>query len=362
MKNNLQDTREKRGIRNTHNIISIIFLSLVSIMALSFSIFLLVKNAILQREEAAFRNELDSLSSEGYYTYAEVQKMTEEAAKESEERTRESIKDMIRKKLEAGDGAPAAVRALFPDQLVVGNGGKYFFLPISDEIEHHEFKEDDFELVDNGFIEYVGDNTDLNIKQGVDVSRFQGDIDWEKVKGDGIEFAMIRAGYRGSSEGKLLEDDKFVDNIEGALENGIEVGVYFYSQAVNKEEALEEAQILLDMIEPYHVTYPVVIDIESAETDNARTSELSTDEYEEAAKAFCETVKAAGYKPMIYGNVKSYTLLMDAIDVDDYDIWIAYYGVPLYYPYHFNMWQYSSTGKVNGIDGNVDLNICISEY
>ena len=362
MKNNLQDTREKRGIRNTHNIISIIFLSLVSIMALSFSIFLLVKNAMLQREEAAFKNELDSLSSDGYYSMEEAQRIADEAAKDAEDRTRESIKDMIRKKLEAGDGAISAFRDLYPDQIVVSNAGRYFFVPISDEIEHHGFKDDDFEFDENGRISYVGEDSSLEFKHGIDVSRFQGDIDWDKVKASGIDFAIIRAGYRGTTEGKLLEDDKFIDNIEGAISSGIDVGVYFYSQAVNKQEALEEAQVILDMIEPYDIKYPVVIDIESAESENARTAELSTDEYETVAKAFCETVKAAGYKPMVYGNLKTYTLLMDAVDVDDYDIWIAYYGDPLYYPYHFNIWQYTSAGKVDGIEGNVDLNICISEY
>ena len=123
--------------------------------------------------------------------------------------------------------------------------------------------------------------------------------------------------------------------LKGATENGIDVGVYFYSQALNEDEAKEEVQLILDLIEPYKITYPVVIDVESAESDSARTVNLSTDDYELVVKTFCDMVSKAGYKPMIYGNVKSFTLLMDAIDVDNYDIWIAYYGTPLYYPYHF---------------------------
>ncbi|RKM57073.1 hypothetical protein D6853_03385 [Butyrivibrio sp. X503] len=361
MKNNLQDTREKRGVRNSHNIISIIFLSLVSIMALSFSIFLLVKNARLQREEAAFKKELEAINGGGFYTAEEAQKLADDAAREAREGAEDTLREDFRKKLESGDTAIGVVRDLFPGEIVVNGSGRYFFFPISDEIEHHGFAETDFELSDNGFIKYVGDK-DLDIKNGIDVSRFQGDIDWEKVAASGIDYAMIRAGYRGTGEGKLVEDDKFVDNIEGAIENGIDVGVYFYSQAVNKKEALEEAQKLLDMIEPYNIEYPVVIDIESAESDEARTATLSSDVYEENAKAFCDTISAAGYKPMIYGNVKSFSLLMDAADVDDYDIWIAYYGNPQYYPYHFNMWQYTSAGKVKGIEGDVDLNICITEY
>lgn len=356
------DFRERKGVRNTHNIISIIFLSLVALLALSFSIALLIKNAMLKREEEAVRSELEALNNEGYYTEVETQILIDEAKKTAADETEKSIKNTIQKKLEAGDGTTQTIRSLFPEQIVVASGGRYYFFPITDEVEHHPFSEDDFEFDDKGFLQYVGTDDSIKTRTGVDVSRFQGDIDWEKVADAGIEFAIIRTGFRGTTEGKLLQDDYFEDNIKGASENGIDVGVYFYSQAVNKEEAMEEVQMMLDMIEPYNIEFPVVIDIESAESDSARTANLSSDVYEEVAKVFCEAVKKAGYKPMIYGNVKSFTLLMDAADVDDYDIWIAYYGTPLYYPYHFDIWQYTSTGTVDGISGNVDLNICITDY
>ncbi|RKM57518.1 hypothetical protein D6855_13295 [Butyrivibrio sp. CB08] len=360
--NNSLDTRERRGVRNTHNIISIIFLSLVALMGLSLSIVLLIKNASLQRQEDAVQSELDALNAEGYYTEAEAKELVETVKIETEENTRNSIRNMIQEKLENGDGATSAIRSLFPDQIVVASSGRYYFFPISDKIEHHGFEEADFEVGDDGFLEYVGDDSTVEAKNGIDVSRFQGSIDWEKVAKAGVDFAIVRAGLRGTTEGKLLVDDCFEDNVLGATENGIDVGVYFYSQAVNEEEAKEEVQMILDLIEPYDITYPVVIDVESAESDSARTANLSTDDYELVVETFCKTVKQAGYTPMIYGNVKSFTLLMDAEDVDKYDIWIAYYGLPLYYPYHFNMWQYTSTGRVDGIDGDVDLNICITDY
>lgn len=359
---NSGDYRLRRGVRNTQNIISIIFLSLVALMALTFSIVLLIRNANLQRQEDAIRSELDALNQEGYYTETEATKLVQDAKEVAAEETRNSIKAMIQQKLENGDGATSTIRSLFPDQIVVASSGRYYFFPITDDIEHHGFGDEDFEIGDDGFLQYVGDDSTVEIKNGIDVSRFQGEINWEKVKASGIDFAIIRAGLRGTTEGKLLTDDFFEDNIEGATENGIDVGVYFYSQAVNKEEAEEEVQLILDLIEPYKVTYPVVIDIESAESDSARTANLTTDDYELVVKTFCDMVSNAGYTPMIYGNVKSFTLLMDAIDVDDYDIWIAYYGTPLYYPYHFNIWQYTSSGKVDGIDGDVDLNICITDY
>ena len=361
MSSNSSGNKVKRGVRNTQNVISIIFLSLVSIMALSLCIALLIRNATLQRQEEAVRSELDALNSEGYYTQEEADRLVENAREESEKSTLESVKNLIKSMLESGESPIAAIRALFLDQLVVGDSGKYYFFPITDDIEHHGFTEDDFEFDEKGFLKYIGED-DLQYKTGIDVSRFQGDIDWEKVAADGIDFAIIRAGLRGTTEGKLLYDDCFEDNVKGALENGIEVGVYFYSQAVNEEEVKEEAQMMLDIIEPYDITYPVVIDVESAESTDARTSDMTPDEYEAVVSSFCDIVRTAGYTPMVYGNVKSFTLLMDAASVDDYDIWIAYYGLPLYYPYHFDMWQYTSTGKVNGIDGDVDINICITDY
>jgi GH25 family lysozyme M1 (1,4-beta-N-acetylmuramidase) len=362
MSKNTPDYRERRGVRNTHNIISIIFLSLVALMALILSIVLLIRNANLQRQEDAIRSELEALNQEGYYTEAETQKMVEAARNEATEETRNSIKAMIQQKLENGDGTTSAIRSLFPDQIVVASSGRYYFFPITDLIQHHCFAEEDFEIGENGFMEYVGDDSTVEYKNGIDVSRFQGKIDWKKVKEAGVEFAIIRAGLRGTTEGKLLQDDMFEDNIEGALANGIDVGVYFYSQALNEEEAMEEVQIILDLIEPYQIKYPVVIDVESAESDSARTANLSSDSYEAAVKTFCDAVSQAGYTPMVYGNVKSFTLLMDAADVDNYDIWIAYYGLPLYYPYHFDIWQFTSSGRIDGIEGDVDLNICIKEY
>ena len=223
----------------------------------------------------------------------------------------------------------------------------------------------DYDLATN----LVNDGGNLTYKdgkreaiKGVDLSKYNGNVDFAKLKDSGMGFVMLRLGSRGYGTGKITLDEKFVEYAQNAQLAGLQIGAYFYSQAVNEEEAREEVQMILDLIEPYDITYPVVIDVESAESDTARTANLSTDEYEIVVKIFCDAVKTAGYTPMVYGNVKSFTLLMDAVDVDDYDIWIAYYGTPLYYPYHFNIWQFTSTGSVDGIDGNVDLNIAINGY
>ena len=230
-------------------------------------------------------------------------------------------------------------------------------MPTPDPGPANTYSAEDF-VVAGGFLTYDGDGPSY---VGVDVSAHQGEIDWEKVAADGIDFAFIRVGFRGSSEGKLVEDEYFIDNIEGALENHIEVGVYFYTQAVTTEEAKEEAQFLLDLLEPYDITYPVVLDLEEV-NGKSRTDDMTQEDFTDAAIEFLDTVENAGYQPMIYGNLKTFFIMLDMSRIEKYDKWFAYYQTPVYFPYEFTIWQYSSTGKVDGIKGDVDLNVSMKEY
>ena len=286
-----------------------------------------------------------------------VAEAEERAASEAEIRTREQLLAGIQARLESGEGAASVFRRLYEDKLVVLDAGRYFFLPVSEDIPGNPFLETDWEVDANGRMQYVGTNASVQTRQGIDVSKYQEKIDWKKVAADGIEFAVIRVGSRGSSEGKLMEDETFEDNIKGALAAGLEVGVYFYSQAVDAEEAREEAAFVLDRIEPYDITGPVAIDIESADSAGARTADLSKEGYTETARTFCSVVEGAGYRPCIYGNLKSYALLLEPEELVDYTVWYAYYSQPLYFPYAFTYWQYTATGRVDGIDGDVDLNL-----
>ena len=194
------------------------------------------------------------------------------------------------------------------------------------------------------------------------MSKYQGEIDWEKVADDDVEYAFIRLGIRGYSEGEIMEDETFEDNIKGARQNDIDVGVYFFTQATSVEEAEEEAQYVLDTIEPYKVTYPVVIDVEAVNNSDARTKELTKEERTEYCIAFCEMIKNAGYTPMIYGNLKTFMLLLDLEQLEEYEKWFALYDEQVYYPYDFKVWQYTDEGKVDGIDVNVDLNISFGDW
>lgn len=196
---------------------------------------------------------------------------------------------------------------------------------------------------------------------GVDVSKFQGEIDWEKVAADGIEFAMIRMGYRGYGTGAIVTDPTFQQNVEGALANGLEVGVYFFSQAVSEEEAVEEAEYLLEGIAGYGVSMPVVFDMEMvSESDSARANGLTPEERTAITIAFCQRIKAAGYTPMVYGNPGWLISKVNLKELGDYPVWLAQYYREPFFPYQFQMWQYTNTGRVDGISGNVDLNLCFT--
>lgn len=199
-------------------------------------------------------------------------------------------------------------------------------------------------------------------KQGVDVSSFQGEIDWQKVKADGIEFAIIRLGYRGYGTGRMMLDDYYEANIQGALDSGLEVGVYFFSQAISEEEAIEEAQVVLENIRKYNVTYPIIYDAEEIPSDTARTDGLTVRQLTDNAIAFCKYIEAAGYSSMIYSNKRWLLTKLDLERLIDYDIWFAgYINIPEY-PYDFKIWQYTESGSVDGINGNVDLNISFMDY
>ena len=191
---------------------------------------------------------------------------------------------------------------------------------------------------------------------GIDVSKWQKEIDWDKVKNEGVDFAIIRCGYRGSVTGSLVEDPYFEQNIKGARAAGIKVGVYFFTQAVNEVEAVEEASMVISLVRDYELQYPVFIDTEGA-GGNGRADSLNVEERTAVCEAFCTTVKNAGLEAGVYASRNWYNNKLTVSTLESYAIWLAEYrSVPLYQGY-YQMWQYTSKGKINGINGNVDLNV-----
>lgn len=197
-------------------------------------------------------------------------------------------------------------------------------------------------------------------RAGVDVSYAQKEIDWNKVKAYGIDFAMVRAGYRGYESGALNIDEYFHRNMTEAQKAGVETGVYFFSQALNETEAIEEANYVISLIEKYNITYPVAFDWEPVTSGEARTDNIAGDTLTRCALAFCRTVEQHGYKPVIYASLN---LLRDKYDkysideISEYDLWLAEYKDFPEYPYQFRMWQYSSEAVIDGIDYPTDVNI-----
>ncbi len=212
-------------------------------------------------------------------------------------------------------------------------------------------------ILDGDRMGYTGEGVETSL--GIDVSYHQGAIDWEKVAGDGIQFAMIRAGGRYYGSGTLFEDTQFRANIQGALDAGLDVGVYFFSQAITSDEAREEANFLLDLLEDYDFTGPVVFDWENITYDTARTDGLDRATVTAMADAFCQTVEQAGHSPMIYFNQYIGYLLYDLEGVVQYPFWLAQYSATPGFYYDFQMWQYTDAGRVDGVTGKVDLNLRI---
>lgn len=194
-------------------------------------------------------------------------------------------------------------------------------------------------------------------KIGIDVSKWNGEIDWDKVKNAGVEFAIVRAGYRGSSTGSLVEDPYFHANMKAAAASGVPTGVYFFTQAVNEVEAVEEASAVLKLISEYKLEYPIYIDTEGA-GGNGRADGLDVETRTLVCEAFCRTIANAGYESGVYASRNWLNNNLKTERLEQYQIWLAEYrSVPLYQGY-YQMWQYTSKGKIDGIEGNVDLNIC----
>lgn len=194
---------------------------------------------------------------------------------------------------------------------------------------------------------------------GIDVSKWNGNIDWNAVKNSGVSYVIIRCGYRGSSAGSLIEDPKFTANIKGATSAGLKVGVYFFTQAVDEREAVEEASMVLELVKNYKISYPIFLDVESS---GGRADSLDRATRTAVCKAFCQTIQNARYTAGIYANKTWLETKIDASALSAYKIWLAQYAASPTYAGRYDLWQYRSTGHVSGINGDVDMNISYLGY
>ena len=208
--------------------------------------------------------------------------------------------------------------------------------------------------MDGGFLRYESDT--ITSQVGIDVSAHQQEIDWQRVAESGVQFVILRVGYRGYTEGTIQEDAYFTQNLEGAIDAGLDVGVYFFSQAIDEQEAREEARFVLDKISGYLLAFPVFFDWEKIGSE-ARSDTMDLASLTIVTDTFCTEIRKAGYQAGLYFNQQLGYEELHLPSLQTYTFWLAEYNDTPSFAYHFDLWQYSASGTVDGIEGDVDLNL-----
>lgn len=340
--------------------IIMIIMGLISILSLCFAgvvglLYTKEKDEVVEviSQNEVMQEQVYTLTNSDLLSQEEVDALL--AQKEADVKT--SMKEKMKELVISKEGGPITMlRYFFPENIIFYDEGNYEFIPISDTLKKHELMGQNFKVQENGEVTYE-ENGIVTSHKGIDVSKYQADIDWNAVSEDGVEYAFIRLGIRGYSSGEIVLDDYFEKNIKNANKAGVKVGVYFFTQAVTVEEAEEEANFVLENLSGYQVDYPIVYDVEMITSGNGRANKLSREERTAITLAFCNKIQEAGYTPMIYGNIKCFTKMLDMNQLEEYEKWYAFYDNYMYFPYQVSVWQYTDKGTVKGIKGKVDLNI-----
>ena len=244
--------------------------------------------------------------------------------------------------------------------LVTNRDGKEEWVLISPYLPKHEY--DFTKLVcQSDLMKYYQDGK-LTSYVGVDISKYQDYVDFLKLKKAGVDFVMLRVGARGYGSGQIVLEDYFVNNIKRATDAGLQIGVYFTSQAITEEEAVEESNIVLENIKDYKITYPVAFDMSFVDNDTTRIETVSRADKTKITKAFLDTIEAAGYKPLLYGDKEWLIKEIDLSKLSAYDVWLSQMEDVPDYPYRFTMWQYANDVTIDGIAGYANMNISFIDY
>ena len=347
-------------------LLNILGMCAVTLISLAAAWYFLLQRTQLQTELTLAQEELETLSAQAQslYTADEMEEAREEARQEGEENGRSQILMQIQSDMQSGTSTASMLRNLFSDDIVVVSGGKYYFYPLLETVGHNSFSSDDFTLTEDGRLSYSGTD-EIRVINGIDVSGDSGDIDWEAVSEDDISFVMVEAGERlaadsdAASAGDLWDDETLSGNIEAASAAGLTVGVYWTLGAASAEEAGEEAEHLVDLLadNKSDITGYVAVRL-SVPSETDRTAGQGRADWTEYVTIFCSTLEEAGYTPLIYGNLASFVMSLDLEDLETYGWarWVSNSGASLYFPYTFDMWQYSTEGTVQGISTEVSLN------
>jgi len=243
---------------------------------------------------------------------------------------------------------------------IMGEDGTLEWISINPYLTKNTF---DFSglVLKGSVMEYYEDSRKVS-RMGIDISKEQGLVDFNKVKKAGVEFVMIKVGARGYGSGQLIADENFESNLLGAQKSGLSTGVYFFSQAITEAEAVEEANLVIESLSENKISYPVAYDMEKIKGDTARTDSLNKETRTKIAQAFLKTIKGAGYKTILYGNKEWLLTKINLSSLSEYDIWLSQESDIPDYPYKFNLWQYTYEGTIDGVSGKVDFNISFTDY
>ncbi len=370
MEKEKEKEKENANHQRTVYLVNIIILSLVTLSAVAFSVFLLVRSRANMQELHRIYAELNLEEGEEkqLYTEEELKRSLSETKKTAAMTERNTILQQIQSSLESGDSTTGMLRKLFSNDIVVLSGGRYYFYPVISSVLKHNFSESDFALDESGRLQYNGTNTRIQTRQGIDVSEKEGYIDWEKVAQDQISFAYICAGG-GDMDGTAVRDSYFEHNLTGAQEAEMATGVYYVLSHASPQECREQAGELVSWLQEMEeegtkTSLPVavwVLPVSTADDGTQDTEGQSKAEWTENTIAFCQALEGAGYTPAIYGNLVSFTMLLDMTQLEKYEKWITSNDTSLYFPYQFSCWQYTASGEIQGISTDVHRDLIIRE-
>ena len=344
---NREPEKSNPNHRKVFYFLNILFMCMITAASLAMTVILFVRLERLRSEKQV----------EGsIYTDSQIEKIRYGAAQA--ERNRLLLE--IQSSFESGNSTISMLRNLFPGDLVVMWEGRYYFYPVDRNLQTNPFSETDFAQGENGGMDYIGENAGVSVNRGVDVSALNGEIDWPKVAEEQIAFAMIRAASR-NTEGALEQDERFQENMSSAKSVGIRTGCYVDLDADSEKEAEEIAEFVLSNLSmtQKEMGAPVAVRVQIPDHSSSLSGQ-TREEWTQGVRAFCAKIKKAGYEPVIYANTAAFNMLLNMAELEEYDKWIADYGDYLYFPYKFRCWQYSLKGTVNGIEGDVALDLSVS--
>ena len=327
--------------------LNILLLCVITVASLTMAVILFVRLERLRSEKQV----------EGsIYTDSQIEKIRYGAAQA--ERNRLLLE--IQSSFESGNSTISMLRNLFPGDLVVMWEGRYYFYPVDRNLQTNPFSETDFAQGEKGGMEYIGEDAGVSVNRGVDVSALNGEINWAKVAEEQIAFAMIRAAVR-NADGELVQDERFQENMSGAKSVGLRIGCYVDLDADSEKAAEEIADFVLSNLSmsQQEMGAPVAVRVQIPDHTSSLNGQ-TREEWTQGVRAFCAKIKKAGYEPVIYANTAAFHMLLNMAELEEYDKWIADYGDYLYFPYKFKCWQYSLKGTVNGIEGDVALDLSVS--